>query len=156
MVETAGIVSGTQPGCWVDDLTYTFEGQDDASRYLRELALLWGAWVVGLAGLMLTNAIVLLVWGVGTVTVLVVMARPIQRRAERLVPDNKVEGGKVDTVLRGGTTRDRAIRDLAYGTEPLRIALRTVGFSERWVLVRHVIVALTVLGLVYVIANPGI
>lgn len=138
------------------ELTYTFDGQDDAGRYLRDLAFLWGAWVAGLAGLMLTNAVVLLGWGVGTLVVLILLARPIQRRAERLVPENKVEGGKVDAFLRGGTTRDRAIRDLAYGTEPLRIALRTVGASERWVLVRHVMVALTVLGLVFVIANPGI
>ena len=136
------------------DLTYTFDGEPDARRYLREIALLWSAWLVGLGGLLLSNAVVLLIWAVVTLTALVVLARPIQRRAEAIVPVNKVEGGKVDTVFRGGTTRDRAIRDLAYGTEPMRIALETVGYSQRWVLIRHFVLAMTLVGFFFVVFGP--
>jgi len=140
----------------LDPVTYTFDGQADASKYLREVGVLWGAWLVGLVGLLVTNAWLLLIWGFLSLAMLIVLARPIQRRAERLIPENKVVGGKIETVFRGGTSRDRAIRDLAYGTEPFLVALRVTGRSERWILVRHLLVALTILGLIWIILNPGI
>lgn len=138
----------------MSDLTYTFDTESDARRYLREVGRLWAAWMVGLGGLLLTNALLLLGWAVVTLAALVVLARPIQRRAEALVPVNKVEGGKVDTIFRGGTTRDRAIRDLAYGTEPMRAALQTAGYSQHWVFARHFVLAMTLLGFIYVVAGP--
>lgn len=134
----------------MNELVYTFENQNDAGSYLRQIATLWTAWVVGLAGLLVTQAVVLVVWAVVVFVALFLLARPIQARAEAAVPENQVEGGVVNTALRGGTTRDRALRELAYGTAPLRVALRTVGRSERWVMVRHLVVALTILATLYV------
>lgn len=140
----------------MDKQPYTFANRDDAARYLRQVGVLWTGWVIGLSGLLLTNALLVIFWGVATVVVLMFLARPLQRRAETMVPDNKVVGGKLDTALRGGTTRDRVLRDLAYGTEPFRAALNMVGRSEAWVAIRHLIIALTIFGLIYVVANPGI
>jgi hypothetical protein len=118
------------------------------------VSTVWVVWVLGLVGLLMTHAVVLIVWAVVVIAMLVFVARPLQRRAEQLVPENKVEGGKVNVAMRGGTTRDRAIRDLFYGTEPLRAAFATAGMSERWVVLRHLVVALTILALVYVVFGP--
>ena len=133
---------------------YKFDGPDDARAYLREVSNVWVFWIVGLAGLMLTNAIVLIVWAVVVLVGLLFVTRPLQRRAEQLVPENKVEAGKVNTALRGATTRDRVLRELFYGTGPLRSALELAGISQRWVVVRHLVVALTLLALVYVVFGP--
>ena len=138
----------------MSDLIYTFDGPDDAGTYLRQIGTLWTAWVVGLGGLLVTNAAVLVVWAIVAFVGLLVLARPLQARAEGVVPENQVEGGVVNTALRGGTTRDRALRELAYGTTPMRVALRMVGASERWVIMRHLVVAITILGMVYVIFGP--
>lgn len=140
----------------MEEQRYSFTSREDAALYIRQVGMLWLGWVIGLSGLLLTNAWMLITWGVTTVVVLMLLARPLQRRAENLVPKNEVVGGKLETTFRGGTARDRALRDLAYGTEPLRVALDTVGRSEHWVMVRHLIVALTIFGLVYVIMNPGV
>ena len=136
------------------EFTYTFDNRDDALTYLREVGALWIGWVVALFGLMLTNAGLLIVWGVASLVVLMLLARPLQRRAEKAVPENQVEGGAINTALRGGTTRDRVLRDLSYGAGPLRAALDTVGWSQRWVLARHVVVALSLLALAFVIFGP--
>jgi len=136
------------------ELIYTFETPNDAMVYLREVSTLWVIWIVGLAGLMVTHAVVLIVWAVVVLVSLYFAARPLQRRAEELVPENTVEGGKVNTALRGGTTRDRALRDYFYGTAPLEAALDAAGMSRRWVVIRHLIVALTLLALVYVVFGP--
>jgi hypothetical protein len=138
----------------LSDLIYTFDGPDDARLYLRQIGTLWAAWVVALVGLLIAHAFVLIVWGVVAVVGLLLLARPIQARAERVVPENQVEGGAVNTALRGGTTRDRALRELAYGTAPMRVALETAGLSQRWVVTRHLVVAVTLLGMAYVVFGP--
>ncbi len=138
----------------MDELTFTFDNADDAWLYLREVSRLWVVWIFGLAGLMVTNALLLIVWAVVVLISLYFAARPLQLRAEEMVPENKVEAGKVNTALRGGTTRDRALRELLYGTEPLRSALSLAGLSERWVIMRHLMVALTLLALIYVVFGP--
>jgi hypothetical protein len=136
------------------ELTYEFDSPDEALAYLREVSKLWVVWIVGLAGLMVTNAVLLIVWAVVVLVSLALAVRPLQRRAEELVPENTVEGGKVNTVLRGGTTRDRALRDYLYGTKPLESALEAAGVSRHWVMIRHVVVLLTLLSLVYVVFGP--
>ena len=136
------------------ELVYTFDSPDDARLYLREASTLWVVWIVGLAGLMVAHALLLIVWAVAVLVALVFVTRPLQRRAEEMVPENKLEGGKINTALRGGTTRDRALRDLFYGTAPVRAALETIGMSQRWIVIRHLVVALTLLALVYVVFNP--
>ena len=138
----------------MSDSIYTFTDPDDAWTYLREVSTVWVFWIVGLAGLMVTHAVVLIVWAVLVLVGLLFVTRPLQRRAERLVPDNKVEAGKVNTALRGGTTRDRVLRELFYGTGTLRSALEVTGLSRHWVVVRHLVVALTLLALVYVVFGP--
>ena len=136
------------------DLTYAFDGPDDARSYLREASTVWVVWILALVGLMVTHAVVLAVWAVIGLTTLLIVARPLQRRAERLVPENKVEAGKVNTAMRGGTTRDRVLRELFYGTGPVRAALDTAGMSQRWVVIRHLVVALTILAMIYVVFGP--
>lgn len=136
------------------EFTYTFDNRDDALTYIREVAALWVGWVVALFGLMLTNAGLLIAWGVASLVVLMLLARPLQRRAEKAVPENQVEGGAINTALRGGTTRDRVLRDLSYGSGPLRAALDTLGWSQAWVITRHVVVALSLLALMFVIFGP--
>jgi len=143
-----------RPGLQLTELNYTFAGAQDARLYLRQIGTLWAVWVVGLFGLLLTDALLLIIWAVVIIGTLLILARPIQARAEEIVPKNEVEGGAVDTALRGGTTRDRALRELAYGTHPLRVALVTAGYSPRWVMARHFVVAMTILGLVYTVFGP--
>ena len=101
-----------------------------------------------------SHALVLVVWAIAILVTLVFVARPLQRRVERLVPENAVEGSKMNAALRGGTTRDRVLRDLFYGMVPLRTALHAAGLSQRWVVIRHLVVTLTLLALVYVVFGP--
>lgn len=138
------------------EITSWFADRADAVRYLRELARLWAVWLVGLAGLLFTNAILLIFWGIAVVIVLVVLVRPLQRRAAVLVPEDEVVAG-ARGFARGSTVRDRAIRDLSYGEAPLRNALRMAGLSERWLVSRQVMLALTLVAMVYVFATtlPG-
>ncbi len=138
----------------MSNLVYTFDSPDDARTYMREVITLWVAWAVGLAGLLATNAGILAAWAVVTLVTLFLLARPIQRRAEQVVPVSQPEGGVVNTALRGGTTRDRALRELLYGTGPQRVALKMAGMSQRWVGLRHLVVALTFLGMAYVVFGP--
>ena len=136
------------------ELVYQFDNPDEARTYLREVSTLWVTWIVGLAGLMVTHAAILIVWAVVVLVALYFASRPLQQRAEKLVPENAVEGGKLNTALRGGTTRDRALRDYFYGTAPLEAALDAAGMSRRWVAIRHLMVTLTLLSLVYVVFGP--
>ncbi|MCP3996545.1 MAG: hypothetical protein GY722_16040 [bacterium] len=136
------------------EFTYTFDDREDAALYLRQVGLLWGVWVIALGGLFFTHAGLLIAWGVITVTSLLFLARPLQRRAEKAAPENEVEGGVINTALRGGTTRDRVLRDLSYGGGPLRAALETLGLSQRWMVVRHLVIAITLVAMVFVIFGP--
>lgn len=138
----------------MSELVYTFDGPEDARVYLREVSTVSVVWVIGLAGLLITQALLLIAWAVVVFVALFLAARPLQRRAEELVPDNTVEAGRVNTVLRGGTTRDRVLRDLFYGTKPLRTALAECGMSQRWIVLRHLVVALTILAMAYVVFGP--
>ena len=103
---------------------------------------------------MLTRGAVLIVVATLLFIALLVLARPLLPRTEELVPENKREGGALNAALRGGTTRDRVLRDLAYGVAPMSAALNVVGLSQRWVLVRHAVVAATLLAFVYVVVVP--
>jgi hypothetical protein len=137
----------------LDEIAYTFDGARDARIYLREIAVLWSVWVIGMIVILLTNGGTLILWSVAVMVVLMFLARPLLIRAEKLVPENKREGNTADVVLRGGTTRDRALRNLAYGSEPMRVALASAGLSERWLLARHLAIAVTILGLVLALAG---
>lgn len=138
----------------MSEIEYTFSNPADARDYLREVGLLWGIWVVGLMAVLFTHGVSLLIVAVMLLTALLVLARPLLPRTEKLVPENRREGGAIDAALRGGTTRDRVLRELAYGAAPMEAALRTAGLSPRWVMARHVVIALTLLAFVYVIVVP--
>lgn len=135
----------------MDEIVYTFEGPDDARSYLREIGLLWSVWVVGLVAILLTHGGILILSSIGVIVTLLTLARPLLARTEKLVPVNSREGNAAQAALRGGTTRDRVLRELAYGSEPVRAALDTAGLSQRWLIARHAVVAVTILGLVFVL-----
>lgn len=138
----------------MSDVVYTFDGPADARSYLGEIGKLWTAWIVGLAAVMATDGVALLVIAVVLFGVLFYLSRPLLPRTEKLVPENKREGGAIEAALRGGTTRDRVLRELAYGVAPLEAALETAGLSPRWVAVRHLLIAVTVLAFIYVVVVP--
>jgi hypothetical protein len=138
----------------MSEIEYTFSSPADARSYLREVGLLWGVWVIGLAAVLFTHGITLLIVAVVLFAALLILARPLLPRTEKLVPENRREGGKVETALRGGTTRDRVLRELAYGVAPIESALQAAGLSPRWVAARHMVIALTLLAFVYVLLVP--
>ena len=138
----------------MDEIAYTFDGAQDARTYLPEIGMLWSAWVIGMVVILLTHGGTPILWSVGVMVAPMFLARSLQIRAEKLVPANKREGNAADVVLRGGTTRDRALRDLAYGSEPMRAALASADLSGRWLLPRHFVIAVTFLGLVFALLGP--
>ena len=119
-----------------------FADPQDAARYLQELLRLWVVWIAGLAVLMTNSGWILVVGGVAVIGLLLWFARPIQRRAEALVPtDSAYDKG---SLVRGkGTTRDRAIKALAYGEEPLEEAVDLTGQSGAWLFGRKGMIAIT-------------
>ena len=138
----------------MSDVVYAFDGPADARSYLGEIGKLWTAWVVGLAVVMATHGVVLLVTALLLFGALLYLSRPLLPRTEKLVPENKREGGAIEATLRGGTTRDRVWRELAYGVAPLEAALAAAGLSSRWVVVRHLLIAVTLLAFIYVVVVP--
>ncbi|MEA2002590.1 MAG: hypothetical protein U9N84_12015 [Actinomycetota bacterium] len=138
----------------MDEIEYSFSDAQDARAYLREVARLWAAWAVGLAVISLSHGVVLVVASISVLVALIILARPLLPRTEALVPVNKREGGAARAALRGGTTRDRVLRNLAYGDEPMRAALAKAGLSSRWLAARHSIVGATVIAFVLVVVSP--
>ncbi len=134
-----------------DGLEFTFEGPQDARAYLSEVGRLWAAWVLGMAALFLTSAMALLLAGVLVIVALVVAARPLQRRAEVMVPDPSAGSG--DGVRVGRTDRDRVLRALAYGEAPIRNAVTLAGASVGWLVARRIVLVLTIVGVVGVVAQ---
>lgn len=135
----------------MEDVVYTFDGVADARAYLREIAVLWGLWVAGLVAILVTHGVLLVVLAVALLISLLVGALPLFVRVEKLVPVNRREGGRLTSTLRGGTTRDRVLRELAYGDQPVREALAAAQFSPAWIAIRHLMVAATVIVFVFVV-----
>jgi hypothetical protein len=135
----------------VGEIEYTFSSRRDAREYLREVALLWVVWVVGLVVILLVQGTLLVVTSLVVLVALGVLARPLLPRTEALVPVNKREGGAARAALRGGTTRDRVLRDLAYGDAPVIAALAAAGLSSRWMATRHMVVAVTLIAFGFVV-----
>ena len=113
----------------MSDVYYRFDGPADARMYLREVGTLWAVWLVGLVAVLLTHGAALFIVAAALLISLLVLARPLLSRTETLVPENRREGGKVETALRGGTTRDRVLRELAYGDAPMSAALQAAGLN---------------------------
>lgn len=138
----------------MDEIEYTFSSPSDARTYLRQVALLWGVWVVGLVAVLLSHGLALVFLSIGLLATLILLARPLLPRTEALVPVNNKESGALESALRGGTTRDRVLRELAYGAAPTRAALNAAGLDPRWIAMRHLVIAITLLAFVAVIVVP--
>ena len=138
----------------MDKIEYRFSDAQDARAYLGEVARLWAVWVVGLVVILLSHGTVLVVASISVLVGLIVLARPLLPRTEALVPVNKREGGAARAALRGGTTRDRVLRDLAYGDKPMRAALATADLSLWWLAARHSVIAATLIAFVFVVLEP--
>ena len=138
----------------MSEIEYTFSSPADARSYLREVGLLWGVWLVGLAAVLLTHGVTVLIVAAVLFPALLILARPLLPRTDKLVPENRKEGGVFETALRGGTTRDRVLRELAYGVAPMAAALEKAGLSSRWLAARHIVIALTLLAFIYVVVVP--
>ena len=81
--------------------------------------------------------------------VIYVTARPLQRRAEALVPDDEPPAGGVGGIFGRGSKRDRVLHDLSYGVTPLRAA----DAGRGWIAARHVIVGLTIFAFGFVLVD---
>ena len=46
------------------------------------------------------------------------------------------------------------LRELAYGVAPMEAALDTAAYSPRWIVARHLVIALTILAFIGVIVVP--
>jgi hypothetical protein len=120
------------------DQEWGFEGPDDAAAYRRELGQLWALWLVALAALMFARGWLVVIAGAVALVGLIIVARPLQARAEAIVPDDDVPDPTVAATFRR-SRRDRVLRELAYGEAPLEAS----GAGQGWIWGRRVIVGLT-------------
>ena len=92
-----------------EGVAYTFTDADDARTYLGELRVLWTSWIVALGLLVFVQQFWLfLVVGVLAIGSVVYFSRPLQARADRMVPTDSVVLGKRGRPV--GTARDRTLR----------------------------------------------
>lgn len=129
-----------------------FTDPADARAYLEDLGRLWVTWLVALVGLLVFDGVLLLLTALALVIAWLVLARPMQRRASRLVGDESeaTAGGRQGATTRG-RQRDRILRELTAGRAPLPAALEETGADPRWVYLRYVVITLTVLGFAYLV-----
>ena len=128
-----------------EHIEYTFADQADARSYLTDVTRLWIAWLIALALLMTTNGLVLVVVGFAVVAGWVILGRPIQRRAEAMVPDDPVPDETPAEAAQRRRVRDRVVKQLTFGAEPLEAALEAAGLDRRIAWLRWVMIAATVL-----------
>lgn len=128
---------------------FTFADGDDARRYLGEVGALWAVWVVALLAITVSTGGLRALSGIAGLVGIAVFTRPLRRRAHDLVSD---EAALVDVGFRGGP-RERAFRTLAYGSEPLRLAVGQAQASPIWFAMRIGMLALTTLGFVAVVID---
>lgn len=134
------------------DHEWDFADEADAARYLGEVRRLWTGWLLGLAALMFAQGWWIVVSGVLTLAVLLYLARPLQMRAAAIVPEDTLVGSKYNVVGKG-TARDRVLKQLAYGRDPLEAAAARAGRGGWLAHVRPVVIGLTVLAFFYVLAT---
>ena len=140
----------------VDGLEFNFDDAQDARAYLGEIKRLWAAWVVGLAALFLTSAIFVLVAGVVVVVALLLLARPLQRRAEMVVPaDTVIPATRRGRFANRGTHRDKVLRALVYGEGPISDAVEMAGATRLWLAGRRLLLAVTFVALFGVVFQFG-
>jgi len=128
-----------------------FTDPADAHRYLGELRRLWVLWLAGLALLMSAPGPSMVFVGLGIAGLLVLLSRPLQRRATRIVPFNTVRGSRWSPLLGRATARDKALHAFLYGVEPLTVAVEMTGRSPWWLLARRLVMVATLAGFVLVL-----
>lgn len=128
---------------------FTFEDQDDARRYLGEVAALWTVWITVLFVVTFSTGGVRALGAIFGLVVTVWRTGPLQDRAKVLIPDEEAE---VSVGFRGGP-RERTFRKLAYGLEPLQAAVPMARASSVWFAARIAMLALTVLGFAAVVVG---
>lgn len=121
-----------------------FTGPEDARGYLSELGRLWGGYVVGLAALVVLQGAILIVASIALLVALFVLLRPIQARAGRVEDGNRPVDGSQGRLSGPRTRREVALRELAFGSGPLREAIEKWGASSVWLWLRKVVVWLTI------------
>ncbi|MDQ3782375.1 MAG: hypothetical protein M3349_05485 [Actinomycetota bacterium] len=132
------------------DAGWGFTTPAEARSYLGEVGRLWLAWLVGLVALVALQGWAVLVAGLMVMGALVWLIRPLQARTERLVPDGAADVGLPQ---RGwGSARDRMMRRLAYGAEPISAAVSTAGAGRWWLVARWFMIGATVAAVVWVVA----
>jgi len=140
----------------IEGIEFDFDNEEDAGAYLAELRRLWSAWVVGLAALFLTSALLVFAAAVLVIGVLLFLARPLQRRAEQISPAPPVAGSGDKGLIPGRRVqRDRVLRALAYGEAPLRRAVEVAGASSVWLLARRAMLGVTLAAFVGVLILAG-
>ncbi|HEX9856529.1 MAG TPA: hypothetical protein VGC47_14555 [Acidimicrobiia bacterium] len=128
-----------------------FSNREDAIQYLRDLSRLWIGWLFALAALTFTRSWLTIVAGVVVLWVLYRLARPLQERVDRILPIEAT--ATVDEARGRRTDRDRLLRSLAYGVEPIREASDLAAVGSRWLVMRHVILAATAAAFLLVIVD---
>lgn len=129
---------------------WRFADADDARSYLRDVTKLWLGWLVTLLALVTLGGYFLVITAFAVVVVWLLLARPMQARAAKFVPEAEDGASWQETALRN-KQRDRAVRELAAGKAPLEAALHTAGLSPVLAYARWIMVAVTVAAFYWVL-----
>ncbi len=132
---------------------WEFTDAADAASYLREVGVLWTTWLIGLVALVAGSGLLVVALGVLVIAALLWVARPLQARAAKLVPEDSVTGGKRSLLVGRNTERDIVLRQLAYGDAPLSAAIAVSGAGRWWLTARWVLVSLTIVAFVFVLVT---
>ena len=86
----------------------------------------------------------MIVASIALLVALFVLPRPIQARAGRVEDGNRPVDGSQGRLSGPRTRREVALRELAFGSGPLREAIEKWGASSVWLWLRKVVVWLTI------------
>ncbi len=127
----------------VPDATWTFDDDDDAVAFRRELAALWTAWLVAIGAVALASNLVVWLVGIAALGLVVFLLRPLQARAAAAVGD----GDDSAEAKSRASDRDRALRQLVFGDD----ALRASQAGPAWLVTRWIVVVLTLAAAAFVL-----
>ncbi|HEY5728061.1 MAG TPA: hypothetical protein VIV08_05565 [Acidimicrobiia bacterium] len=134
----------------MDGDTWGLTTAAEARAYLGEVGRLWLGWMAGLAVLVLSTGWGVLIGGVAVMVLLVWLSRPLQARTDRLMAGGALV---VDAPSPSGwgSPRERTMRRLAYGAEPIAAAVELAGAGRWWLVARWVMIAATVAAVAMVV-----
>ncbi len=142
--------AGPLPSPVMDGDTWGFSTAADARAYLGEVGRLWLGWLAGLAVLVLSTGWGVVIGGVAVMLLLVWLSRPLQARTDRLVTEGATGSG-ASAASGWGSDRERAMRRLAYGAEPLAAAVAVAGAGRWWLAARWLMLGVTVAAVLIVV-----